>query len=197
MRNKEKTKIGIFGGSFDPVHKGHVAIAEAFINELSLDMLYIIPNRVSPMKNMGNVSSEDRYNMLEIAFSEIEKATVSDMELKRDGVSYTRDTVKELRSLHPESELYFLTGDDWIGSIHKWKDADYILKNVILVVARRSGKDITEAVENIYSLSGKRPMVLDNEIVNTSSTEFRLSLSKDALPQKVYEYIRERGLYGI
>lgn len=192
-----RNKIGIFGGTFNPVHKGHVAVAEIFIKNLSLDMLYVIPNRISPMKNTGGISAEDRFNMLEIAFSGYDNIIISDIELLRDGPSYTRDTIAQLRVLHPDSRLYLLTGDDWIDNFHKWKDYQYILDNADLVVANRHGNDILKSLNNLESLSGKRPILLCNEITEASSTEFRESRNKDDLPKGVYEYIKERGLYGI
>lgn len=190
-------RIGIFGGTFNPVHKGHVAIAEDFIKNLSLDLLYVIPNRMSPMKNMGEVSGEDRFKMLEIAFSGMENIKISPMELLREGPSYTRDTISELRSLHPDSALFLLTGDDWIGGFHKWKDYRYILDNATLVVASRAEGDISAALDGFEALTGKRPVALENRIVEASSTDFRLNHEKSDLPQGVYEYIKKRGLYGI
>lgn len=190
-------KTGIFGGTFNPVHKGHIAIAEAFIKKLSLDILYVIPNGISPMKNTDVVSGEDRFNMLEIAFSGNDKVIISDIELLREGKSYTRDTIAQLRTLHPNAQLYLLTGDDWLDSFHKWKDYQFILDNADLVVANRGGEDITDALLRFESLLGKRPICLENEIVDASSSQFRLTKNKDDLPYGVYEYINKRGLYGI
>lgn len=192
-----KNRIGIFGGTFNPVHNGHVAIAEDFIKKFSLDILYIIPNNVSPLKAESNVSGEDRLEMLKIAFKGITKAVISDIELKRQGPSYTWVTVYELRVRHPESELFLLTGDDWVGSFDKWKDFLFILNNAHLVVATRSGKDITAELDRLESLSGKRPRLLKNKKKEVSSTEFRADGDGSNLPKGVFEYIKEQGLYGI
>lgn len=192
-----KNRIGIFGGTFDPVHNGHVAIAEDFIKKFSLDRLYIIPNNVSPLKARSNVSGEDRFKMLEIAFGGNQKAVVSDIELKRQGPSYTWVTVYEIRVRHPESEIFLLTGDDWIGSFDKWKEFLFILNNAHLVVATRSGEDITAELDRLESLSGKRPRLLKNRKVELSSTEFRADGDGSHLPKGVFEYIKEQGLYGL
>ncbi|MBR4279128.1 MAG: nicotinate (nicotinamide) nucleotide adenylyltransferase [Clostridia bacterium] len=192
-----KTKVGIFGGTFNPVHKGHVAVAESFIRDYGLDVLYVIPNNISPLKYSNSVSGEDRANMLNIAFTNNEKVIISDIELKREGTSYTRDTVAELKELHPESELYLLTGDDWIDSFDKWKDYKFILENARLVVAVRSGNDISLSLDRLESLSGIRPLTLQNEKIELSSSEFRAEPKKELLPNGVFEYIEERGLYGI
>ncbi len=188
-------KIGIFGGTFNPVHKAHLAVAECFIENFGLDILYVIPNSIPPLKNMGNVSGEDRIEMLKIAFKGNNKIKISDMELKRQGVSYTRDTVAELRRIHPNDNLFLLTGDDWIDSFDKWKDYNFILENATLVVATRSGEDITASLDRLESLSGFRPMLLGNSKIPLSSTEFRNDPKGSLLPEGVFEYIKKRGLY--
>lgn len=190
-------KIGIFGGTFNPVHTGHIAIAEEFIDIFALDRLYVIPNNIPPLKNNGNVSGEDRTEMLKIAFSGNNKIIISDMELKRQGTSYTCDTIAELKKIHPESELYLLTGDDWINSFDKWKNYEFILNNASLVIANRSGQDIASGLNKLQSLTGKRPLLLGNEIIKLSSTDLRRNPNESDLPQGVYEYIKKRGLYGI
>lgn len=192
-----RNKLGIFGGTFNPVHKAHVAVAEEFIEKFSLDMLYVIPNRIPPLKLDESVSGEDRTEMLKIAFSGNNKIVISDIELKRRGTSYTCDTIAALKEKHPESKLYLLTGDDWIDSFHKWKDYRFILDNSTLVVATRSGEDISEPLDRLERFSGKRPMLLGNKKMELSSTEFREDPDKGLLPDGVYEYIKKRGLYGI
>ncbi len=188
-------KIGIFGGTFNPVHKAHLAVAECFIENFGLDILYVIPNSIPPLKNKGNVSGEDRIEMLKIAFSGNEKIIISDMELKREGVSYTRDTIASLREMHPGDKLFLLTGDDWIDSFDKWKDYNFILDNATLVVATRSGEDITASLDRLEQLSGHRPQLLGNSKIPLSSTEFRNEPDGAFLPEGVYEYIQKRGLY--
>ena len=188
--------IGIFGGTFNPVHKGHVAIAEEFIEKFSLDLLYIIPNRIPPLKDFESVSGEDRTEMLKIAFSGNTKTVISDIELNREGTSYTCDTVAELKSIHPESRFFLLTGDDWIDSFDKWKNFEYLLENVELVIAYRGEKDITASLDKLELLSGKRPKLLGNSRIKLSSTQFRTDMNAELLPEGVFEYIEKRGLYG-
>lgn len=190
-----RNRIGIFGGTFNPVHIAHVAVAAEFIEKFSLDLLYIIPNNIPPMKEAHGVSGKDRLEMLNIAFSGNDKICVSDIELCRSGMSYTRDTVAELREMHPESELLLLTGDDWIDDFDKWKDYRFILDNASLVVAYRGKKDISDALDRLEGLSGKRPMLLNNDRIVLSSTGLRKDIKKEKLPEGVYEYIQKRGLY--
>lgn len=199
MENKadKKSRIGIFGGTFDPVHIGHRQTALFFRDKFDLDLLYIIPNFIPPLKNRGGVSGSDRLNMLKIAFSGCEKIEISDMELKREGTSYTCDTVAGIKKKHPYSEIFLLTGDDWIGQFEKWKNYRYLLENVTLVVADRSGRDISGDIEHLFEISGRRPLLLGNGVIELSSTELRKNIKKELLPENVYEYIVERGLYGI
>lgn len=190
-----KTKVGIFGGTFNPVHLGHINIAKAFIEQFTLDILYVIPNNIPPIKESYGVSGQDRLNMLSLAFADVEKVIVSDTEIVRGGMSYTCDTVAELKALHPESELLLLIGDDWVDRFDKWKDWRYITDNVTPIVACRGSLDIAEPLERLYRISGKRFLLLENERINASSTEFRGSNNSQLLPKEVYEYIKERGLY--
>ncbi len=196
MTANKPHRIGIFGGTFNPVHTAHVAVAREFLEKCDLDLLYIIPNRISPLKNPAKVSPEDRFNMLEIAFRDFESTVISDIELGREGESFTCDTVAELRRLHPDSEFFLLTGDDWIDSFDRWRNYRYILDNTQLVVAYRGDVDITPALDRLESLSGTRPMLLGNKRTTISSTELRSELDRDFLPNGVYEYIKERGLYN-
>ncbi|MBQ4317437.1 MAG: nicotinate-nucleotide adenylyltransferase [Clostridia bacterium] len=190
-----KNKIGIFGGTFNPVHRAHVEIANEFISKFSLDLLYVIPNNIPPMKESHGVSGEERFKMLEIAFSGNDKVKISDIELTRTGMSYTCDTVAEIKKIHPESELFLLFGDDWIDRFDKWKNYQYILDNANLVVAYRGDIDIKPSIDRLQKLSDKKILLLENNKILLSSTELRNGLKKDRLPDGVYEYITKRGLY--
>lgn len=194
---KMTNKIGIFGGTFNPVHKAHLKIAKEFIEKFSLDLLYIIPNNVPPMKEIETASGKDRMEMLKIAFLGNHRIVISDIEMKREGTSYTCDTIALLRKIHPYDELFLLTGDDWVGSFDKWKNYQYILQNASLVIATRSGENTDSALDRLEALSGKRPKLLGNEKLELSSTEFRANLKEELLPDGVYDYIKSRRLYGI
>ena len=190
-------RIGIFGGTFNPIHKAHFEIALAFIERLSLDLLYVIPNNIPPMKESHGVSGIERLEMLEIAFSGQDKVIVSDTEIKRGGMSYTRDTVAELKEKHNESDLFLLIGDDWIDRFDKWKDHKFILDNAHLVIAYRNEKDISESVMRLRNASGKEIYLLENKRIELSSTNLRTAPKKELLPDGVFDYIQKRGLYGI
>lgn len=192
---KMRNKIGIFGGTFNPVHKGHRAVALNFIERLGLDLLYVIPNNIPPLKESHGVSGEDRLKMLELAFSDVERVRVSDIELRREGMSFTCDTVEEIKQLHPQDELFLLTGDDWIDRFDQWRNYKSILENANLVVAYREDSDISDAIERIRAVSPNRVLLLENARMKLSSTDFRSKPDRSLVPDGVYEYIEERGLY--
>ena len=196
MRN-DLLKIGIFGGTFNPVHNGHVATAKFFIERAGIDLLYVIPTNISPLKDPAAASAQDRFEMLKLAFEGISKVAVSDIELKREGTSYTFETIGELRKMHPKSRLYYLIGDDWLVGFDTWRNYEYILANARIVVANRSGRDLSEELRAFRKLTGKRPLVLDNPVVIASSTGFRAAPDASLVPEKVFEYIKERNLYGV
>jgi nicotinate-nucleotide adenylyltransferase len=117
-------RIGIFGGSFNPVHLGHVNIARSAIRDLSLDRLYVMPAAVSPFKQGVRESAFDRMMLVRAAFNGMEKVTVDGRELARGGVSYAIDTVRELKGEHPGSELFFIIGEDSVEGLPRWKDVE-------------------------------------------------------------------------
>jgi len=193
----KKNNIGIFGGTFDPVHKAHVAVAEKFIKDFSLDRLYIIPNNVPPLKAGNTVLGEDRAKMLEIAFSGMENVVVSRIELNRSGTSYTCDTLAEIKNMHPNDDIYLLMGDDWISSFTKWKSYMYILDNSRLVIAARSSEELNGKIGHLANHKGQLPLLLNNSKIEISSTDFRRERFAEILPEGVYAYIKERGFYGV
>lgn len=118
-------KIGIYGGSFNPVHNGHLGVARAAIAELGLDRLVVIPAAVSPFKtDCPPVEPYDRLLLVRAAFNGWEKVVVDDRELRRGGVSYAIDTVREIAAENPGAELFFIVGEDSVEGLPRWKDAD-------------------------------------------------------------------------
>jgi len=196
-------RIGIFGGTFDPPHSGHKKYACEFIDRLSVDKLLVIPTCIPPHKEYDGVSGEDRLNMTKLLFSDVEKAVVSDMEIRRNGKSYTCDTVKELSQLYPDDELIFLIGSDMLLSFHKWREPLTILKYVkICAVSRES--DITKEmlcryVDEYFSENADRFIICDFSPIEISSTEVRNAIKDkkgtDFISDEVMQYIKEKGLY--
>ena len=189
--------IGIYGGSFDPVHSGHVNLVRECLEKTLLDMVYIVPNYIQPFKeNKIEVSTEDRINMLEIAFKDVEKSYISHFEINRKGISYTYKTLDYFK------EIYFTSGSDALVNIHKYKKGDYILANFSQIIALRSEdekKRLNAAINEAKEKYGTKVILIDNKIVDAASSNIKENLKIHnkvlPLPEGVHKYIKERGLY--
>lgn len=196
-------RIGIFGGSFDPVHQEHISLARAAIKGLSLDKLIVMPAGVPPHKQGKRLASgEDRLAMCRLAFSGIEQVDVSDYEIKKEGASYTYLTCEYFKNLYPEAELFWLVGTDMFWNFFHWKNPERILTYVTLAVCRRNeGEDnIKGEQEAFYGRFGKRFAVIPYNGKPVSSTQIRTraALGLELLPyttDKVADYITENKLY--
>ena len=178
-------RIGIYGGTFNPPHVGHIQAAKQAVAALNLDKLVIIPTRIAPHKALPEDSPtpRQRLEMLRIAAADCPKAEVSDIELNRGGVSYTFQTVSELKERYPDAELILLMGSDMFLCFDQWRQPDDILKNAEL--ERR----------------GAKIRLVENDIVDISSTQLRRMLAFHCagpfLSPGVAAYIREHGLYDV
>lgn len=198
-------RIGIFGGTFNPPHIGHIHAAEHAITALALDVLLIIPAYISPHKALPETSAspEQRLEMLKLATAGMEKTEISDIELRRGGISYTYETVAELKAQHPEDELIFFMGTDMFLSFENWRFPEKILEKVSLGVFYRGDKDEKDAVakqkERLERL-GATVYLTENPIMEISSTDLRRMLvfrcAESLLPQGVNAYIQTHNLYG-
>ena len=198
-------RIGIYGGTFNPPHIGHMQAAKQAVDLLRLDKLLLIPDRIAPHKVLpqGSASARQRLQMLEIASQDIPSAAVSDLELRRDGTSFTYLTVLELKAMYPDAQLFLIMGSDMFLSFHTWRNPDIITDNATLAVLCRGDKNEGQAIaEQKVSLEklGAHVELLDNEITAISSTDLRRMLIFDCaqpyLPDGVDAYIQHNGLYG-
>ena len=197
-------KIGIYGGTFNPPHTGHLQAAKQAVEVLDLDMLLMIPDRIAPHKDIpaGSPTPEQRLEMLRIALAGEEKILPSDIELRREGVSYTYLTLEALRAQYPEEELILLMGTDMFLSFDAWKEPERICDLATLGVFYRGEKGEKEKIlaqkANLEARGAKVELV-ENDIINISSTQLRRLLAFHAadefLPAGVGEYIRANGLY--
>ena len=197
-------RIGIYGGTYSPPHVGHLRAAEYAIEALKLQRLLLIPTGVSPHKEMSTgASSADRLAMLELSAQGIEKASVSDIELKREGRSYTVDTLARLKQEYPDSELVLLMGTDMFLSFMTWREPERIMKLAELAVFFRGEKgEHVKILEQKSALEaqGARVELVENPVTAISSTDLRRMLvfgcADPFLMPGVGDYIREHGLYG-
>ena len=200
--------IGVYGGTFDPPHWGHITAAKAALEQLELDKLVLIPDRVPPHKALpeGSASPEQRLDMAVLATAELGKrAEVSDRELRRDGPSYTSDTLAELRREYPEDTLWLLMGSDMFLSLQTWHAPEEVMALAHIAPFSREAEDESAAfaaqkarLEREY---GAQIRIVQNpEVRELSSTEARAALAagrgSDLLPPAVYGYILRERLYG-
>lgn len=196
--------IGIFGGTFNPVHSGHILLAQYCKQELNLDKVSIVPAFTPPHKESSQlVSCEHRLNMCKLAFDRFDGYEVSDIEILRQGRSYTYQTIIELKSIYPNDDLFLIVGADMFLTLDKWKNPEVIFKNASLVAVPRNGKDkeeLSNYYENVLRRLGAKAKILTNPVMQISSTYIRENVynddfNKESLPRTVYEYIVDNNLY--
>ena len=199
----KKKRYGIYGGSFDPIHIGHVALAENAVRECGLDKLIFMPAYISPFKQDRHVTDgRDRCRMIETVLKTNSAFCLSRYELNKQGTSYTIKTLRHWEKLL-DGELFFILGFDSAVQIDTWFEGEEILKNYHLVTARRPDTDYAEGLKKIESFRekyGADITVLNMIPVDASSTEIR-NLIKEGKPltglepPEVEEYIIEHKLY--
>lgn len=195
--------LGILGGTFDPIHIGHLHIAEIVYKALALEKVIFIPAFVPPHKvGQDYAPAQQRYAMTELAVQPYKHFCVSDMELKRSGVSYTRDTLRELNKLYPQKQLYFIIGADSVVQLHTWNSIEEMLDLATFVVAGRPGYDgvMEQVVHNLGSAAASKIVLLHTPEYDISSTDIRTRIRQreslaGLLPETVELYIKKHGLY--
>lgn len=190
-------KIGIYGGTFNPPHNTHVRIAQAAKQQLGLDKLIAVPGGMPPHKFCA-VDKQTRFEMSRLAFGDF--AEVSDVELNREGKTYTLDTVKHFSQMYPDDQLFFIVGGDSLQQFDTWHCPQQILNYVTLAVAARQ-HDLTKSDEESFVLRyGCIYQTIDVVPDNVSSSEIRLmyrfGLPVSTVPTAVDKYVRDKGLYS-
>ena len=197
-------KIGIYGGTFNPPHTGHLHAAKQAIQILDLDKLLLIPDRIAPHKEIpaGSPTPEQRLEMLRIAAAGEPNMEGSDIELKREGTSFTYLTVEALREIYPDAELFLLMGTDMFLSFDVWKHPERITAQAALAVLYRGEKGERAAIEaqkKRLEAQGAKVVILENPVLSISSTQLRRLIAfrcaGEFLPDGVEQYIRDKDLY--
>ncbi len=202
--NENMKRIGIFGGSFNPVHLEHKVIAEQAIKELKLDKLYVVPCLIAPHKiGVRYVDGAHRKVMLEIAFEGVDKVEISDFELNNKGTSYTYITVSHFKAMHENDELFFICGGDMLENFKTWRYPEKILGCCTLAAFDRLGFSVDYQKESKYFLEvfNKQFLKLTYQGKEFSSTRARIYLSlylneDGMLDEKVFDYIKKNNLYS-
>jgi len=204
MHSSKTEAVGIFGGAFDPPHRGHVRALEAFLEKADLDRVYVIPSGKAPHKALsGEATDSDRLEMAGLAFSSVSpRVVVDDWEIRSDGISFTFRTVERIRKMHPEATLYLFIGTDQFLAFETWRNVAYLVKECILAVMARDGDEVAlvEKKSCLEKEFGAQCLLLQEKAYIISSTEIRSDLEKEGfsedLTPSVNGYLALRGLYG-
>lgn len=197
-------RIGIYGGSFSPIHNGHIKAVKAFLEQMQLDFCYVIPTAIPPHKESGGVvDAKHRIRMCELAFEGTDGIVVSDIEIKRGGKSYTVDTLRALSG--EDRRLFFLMGTDMMLTLGEWRSPEEIFRLCYPVYMRRetdkaNDAAIIEKISEYIEKYGKVVRRIVADPIEISSTEIRKMVCEgrdvsDLVPKAVADYIRENKLF--
>ncbi len=196
-------KTGIFGGTFNPIHNGHVNLVDRISEKVSLDRILVIPTNIPPHKLTPDLADDDaRLEMCRLAFEDNPKAEISDYEIIQGGKSYTILTLEHLKTIYPHDKFYLIIGSDMLLTFHEWKEYQKILKLCTIVAAARSKADIEKIkpyAQKLIAMGGKC-IIVDVEPYEISSTKLRELIVNNEqytcyLPEKVVKYIASKKLY--
>lgn len=197
-------KIGILGGTFNPVHIGHLYMAEYIRESLQLNQIVFIPTGVPYMKKATEIlSGKQRLEMLELSIQKNPYFSTSDIEISREGNTYTFETLEELHKIYPDTELYFLVGADCLFTIEKWYMPHKIFENCILVAANRndvSKSELDDKKEYLEKMFQANIILIDLPQIDISSTAIRKNLKTNKsirymVTDEVLDYIEKNKLY--
>ena len=205
MNGFDHTRVGIYGGTFAPIHNGHVRAAKAFMEQMKLDYLFIIPTCIPPHKQVDFADDPlYRLRMCELAFKDIDGVVISDMEITRGGTSYTYDTLMELT--RPNTRLFFMCGTDMVLTFDTWYRFEDIFKLCYPVYVRRENdpiltKRIVDKITEYYNKYGVMFRRIVTEPIEISSTQIRrmVAQGKDIsalVPLAVQKFIYDNNVYG-
>ena len=189
-------KLGIFGGTFNPIHYGHLINAEIIRSDFNLDKIIFVPSKIPVHKGLaGNVSAEERYSMTLLAVRGVKEFEVSKIEIDRKGPSYTFITINEMKLIYPKDSLYLIIGMDSLHEIGNWKEPEQFRSVSVIAMRRPVEGSTTQLDPGAYNV-----LYADNPLIDISSTRVRERLRHNKsvrfmLPDPVIEYIYNKGLY--
>jgi nicotinate-nucleotide adenylyltransferase len=188
-------KTGLFGGTFDPVHRGHFECAKAVMSEFDLDRVVFIPSKIPVHKNNASATADDRTAMIALAIAGVTGFECSRIEIDREGPSYSVITAQDMVERYPDDRFFFILGVDSFNTLHMWKDPERLARLVSFIVMNRNGADCDS---RSIGLTGAR--IASNALIDIRSSEIRAMIAKNIdvseyLHKDVLAYIREKRLY--
>ncbi|MEK8205524.1 nicotinate-nucleotide adenylyltransferase [Paenibacillus sp. FSL R5-0636] len=193
-------KVGIMGGTFDPLHIGHMMAAEAARDTYGLQEVWFMPSHIPPHKHEAGVSGEDRLAMVQEAVKNHEAFCTLDWEVVRGGVSYTYETIRRLQEEYPHFDLYFIIGADMVQYLPKWNEIEELVQQLTFIGVGRPGTPLD--LDALPDFIAKKVLLADMPLVDISSTMLRERAAagksiRYMVPEAVFDYVQRSGLYGI
>ncbi|EGG35912.1 nicotinate-nucleotide adenylyltransferase [Paenibacillus sp. HGF5] len=193
-------KVGIMGGTFDPIHIGHMLAAECARDAYDLEEVWFMPSHIPPHKEDAGVTGLMRLEMTAEAVADHPSFRTLDWELKRGGVSYTVDTVRELRDAYPEHDFYFIIGADMVAYLPKWNRIGELAEMLTFIGLNRPGTKLS--VDDLPDFLQKAVVTAEMPLIEISSTIIRSRAASGSsirymVPDRVYDYIVRSGIYGL
>jgi nicotinate-nucleotide adenylyltransferase len=201
---KRRQRIGILGGTFNPIHLGHLLIAEDAMEQMGLSCVKFIPSAMPPHKTVNKLASErDRLRMITLSIRGNARFEVDDIEIRRGGKSYSVDTLTELRRREPRADFYFIIGADSLRDLHLWREVQQLVALCTFVTVPRPGFDPKPVIDPRLAAATRRRLrqhVLRGHACDIASREIRARVASGRsirylVPDAVHSYIRRRRLY--
>lgn len=195
--------IALYGGSFDPIHIGHLITASSVLDNYEVEKVIFIPSHITPLKNHNLLAEDnDRKKMVQLSIINNPKFEVSDYEIKKSGVSYTVDTARHFKEMYPNEELYFIIGTDRVKDLQRWYNIDELKKMVVFIFVARDNEVIEKIIENDDFYKDIKYKVLKSPIIEISSSLIRKKIENKQsvdymITPECKNYIEELNLYGI
>ena len=198
-----KRKIGLMGGTFNPIHLGHIQIAEHALAQMDLDEVWFLPTGNSYHKKTEAIPAADRAAMVELAIRSYPHFRINDLEMRREGATYTADTLRELTECYPDVRFYYLVGADSLDYKDRWVRPEEIFSRAVILVMGRNSQSRQQTLDKAASLKARfhaDVRLLDGHVLSVSSSEIREKVRTGAslaglLPADVISYTEEKGLY--
>lgn len=193
-------KVGIMGGTFDPLHIGHMMAAEAARDTYGLQEVWFMPSHIPPHKHEAGVSGADRLAMVQEAIKNHEAFRTLDWEVVRGGVSYTYETIRRLQEAYPHFDLYFIIGADMVQYLPKWNEIEELVQRLTFIGVGRPGTPLD--LEALPTYIAEKVLLADMPLVDISSTMLRERAAagksiRYMVPEAVFDFVQRSGLYGI
>ncbi|OKP89228.1 nicotinate-nucleotide adenylyltransferase [Paenibacillus sp. P32E] len=193
-------KVGIMGGTFDPLHIGHMMAAETARESYALEEVWFMPSHIPPHKHEAGASGEERLAMVEDAVRDHDAFGILDLEIARGGVSYTFETIMILQEKYPQHEFFFIVGADMVQYLPKWHGIEELVRRLTFIGVGRPGTPLD--LEALPGFIAEKVLLADMPLVDISSTMLRARAAEGKsirymVPDAVYDYVQRSGLYGI